>query len=320
MEGVDKKELGRLLYLMLLIRRFEEKAAQMYAMARIGGFCHLYIGQEAVAVGAISALREEDYVVAPYREHGHALTKGCDPKKVMAELFGKATGLCKGKGGSMHLFNAERRFMGGYAIVGGQLPIATGIAYAVNYKKTNEVVLCFLGEGAVNEGAFHESLNVAALWKLPIVYLCENNLYAMGTAVERAMPVTDIYERACSYDMPRQRVDGMDVLTVRYAVEEAVNLAREKKIPSFIEAKTYRFKGHSMSDPARYRSKEELEMMRERDPILIFQGKLLADGTFSAQEIEELDDRAKKEAQAAVDFAEASPDAPFSCLYEDLWV
>jgi pyruvate dehydrogenase E1 component alpha subunit len=305
---------------MMLIRRFEEKAAQMYAMAKIGGFCHLYIGEEAIAVGAVSTLKDNDYVVAPYRDHGHALARGCNPNKVMAELFGKADGLCKGKGGSMHLFDIKRRFMGGYAIVGGQLPIATGIAYAIKYRDRKEVVLCFLGEGAVNEGAFHESLNVAALWKLPIVYLCENNLYAMGTAVERASAVADIYERACSYDMPRQRVDGMDLLTVREEVGKAVKLARQQRMPSFIEASTYRFKGHSMSDPARYRSKEEVEQMKAKDPILIFQEKMLNEGLMKEEEITKLDNKAKKIAQEAVEYAEAAADPESASLYQDVLV
>ncbi len=317
---MEKSELAHLLYQLLLIRRFEEKAAQMYAMARIGGFCHLYIGEEAIAVGAMSVLNDNDYIVTPYRDHGHALARGCDPKKVMAELFGKADGLCKGRGGSMHLFDAQRRFMGGYAIVGGQLPIATGIAYAIKYRDNKEVALCFLGEGAVNEGAFHESLNVAALWRLPVVYLCENNLYAMGTAVERASAVTDIFARACSYDMPRRRVDGMDVLAVREEVGKAVELARQERIPSFLEARTYRFKGHSMSDPARYRTKEEVDQMKAKDPILLFQDKLLKDGVMTEAEFAQLDDRAKKAAQEAVEHAEASPDPELASLYQDVLV
>ena len=251
----------------------------MFTLGHIGGFCHLYIGQEAVCVGAISCLREDDYVLSAYRDHGHCIIKGSSPKKVMAELFGKSTGLCKGKGGSMHLFDAEKNFLGGFAIVGGHLPIATGAAFAIKYQKKDQVVLCFFGEGAVNIGAFHESLNIAATWKLPVIYLCENNRYGMGTPIERATSLYDICQKACAYSMERDHIDGMDVLAVRESVEKAIQRAREHSIPTLIEARTYRFRGHSMLDPAHYRTKEELEEQLKRDPIGTFKEKLLKDST-----------------------------------------
>ncbi|MGQ9629218.1 MAG: pyruvate dehydrogenase (acetyl-transferring) E1 component subunit alpha [bacterium] len=316
---MKKDELLDLYYKMLLIRRFEEKAGEMYAMGKIGGFCHLYIGEEAIAVGAISALREDDYVIAAYREHGHCIMKGTDPKRVMAELFGKSTGTSKGKGGSMHMFDIEHKFMGGHAIVGGHLPVAAGMGYAINYMGTDQVVLCFFGEGSVNIGAFHESLNLAALWKLPVVFICENNRYGMGTPVERASALYDIYQRACSYDMPRYLVDGMDVLDVRKNVDRAVKMAREDKMPSLLEARTYRFRGHSMSDPAHYRTKEELEEQKKRDPILLFKSKLLEDGVLDEERDKELDGRARAVAQEAADFAERSPEPSLESLTEDVY-
>ena len=255
---------------MLLIRRFEEKAAEMYALGKIGGFLHLYIGQEAVAVGAISTLRPDDYAIAGYREHGHVLAKGADPRRVMAELFGRRDGVSKGKGGSMHMFDRNVNFLGGHAIVGGYLPLATGVGFAIRYEERDRVILCFFGDGSVPQGEFHESLNLASLWKLPVVFICENNRYAMGTAIQRALAQTDISKFAQAYAMPGEACDGMDVLAVRECVGRAVARAREAKTPTLVEARTYRFRGHSMRDPAAavYRTKDEVEEEKRRDPII----------------------------------------------------
>src|SRR5579872_6015179 len=265
---------------MLLIRRFEERCAEAYALGKIGGFCHLYIGQEAVGVGAISALREDDYIITSYRDHGQALARGVSPRAVMAELFGKATGCSHGKGGSMHLFSREHHFLGGHGIVGGNIPIATGVAFAIKYRGGDQVCLCFFGEAAVNNGAFHEALNMAGLWKLPVIYLIENNRYGMGTALERASAINDIVERARAYDMPRAVVDGQDVLAVRHVVAEAVQRARVEQIPTLVEARTYRFMGHSMSDAVSgtYRTKAELDQYRKRDPITVLKDYMEAHG------------------------------------------
>src|SRR3989440_3685612 len=263
----DRETLLELFRQMLLIRRFEEKCAQVYSLGKIGGFCHLYIGQEAVGVGAISALREEDYVVTSYREHGQAIAKGISPEAVMAELYGKATGCSKGKGGSMHLFDASVNFMGGHAIVGGQIPLATGLAFASKYRETDQVTVCFFGEAAVNQGAFHESLNLAQLWKLPCIYICENNKYGMGTSLERAMSMNNVATKACAYELASEFVDGMDVLAMRQVTQRAVKRAREQSLPTLIEARTYRYMGHSMSDPGKYRTRAEIEKYQERDPI-----------------------------------------------------
>ena len=316
---LEKKEHVDLYFQMLVIRRMEEKAAEMYSVGKVGGFLHLYIGQEAVAVGAISVLRPDDYVIASYRDHGHAIAKGCDPKAVMAELFGKPSGVSKGKGGSMHMFDAKRNFMGGHAIVGGHLPLAVGIGYAIRYRKGDQVVLCFFGEGATNIGAFHESLNVAALWKLPVVFICENNRYGMGTPLSRASAARTIAEKACAYEMPYEQVDGMDMMAMRDHVEEAVKRAREQQTPSLLEVLTYRFRGHSMSDPARYRTRQEVEEYRERDPIVLYRKKLETEGILDSNEIQELDAKAKKIAQEAVEFAENTPDPPLENLYEDVY-
>ncbi len=313
-------DLKKLFYQMILIRRFEEKVAEMFTLGHIGGFCHLYIGQEAVCVGAISCLREDDYVLSAYRDHGHCIIKGSSPKKVMAELFGKATGLCKGKGGSMHLFDAEKNFLGGFAIVGGHLPIATGAAFAIKYQKKDQVVLCFFGEGAVNIGAFHESLNIAATWKLPVIYLCENNRYGMGTPIERATSLYDICQKACAYSMERDHIDGMDVLSVRESVEKAIQRAREHSIPTLIEARTYRFRGHSMLDPAHYRTKEELEEQVKRDPIGTFKEKLLKEDTLTDNAVRSMEEDVKREIDEAVDFAMKSPAPSTDTILEDLYI
>jgi pyruvate dehydrogenase E1 component alpha subunit len=305
---------------MLLIRRFEEKAAEAYALGKIGGFCHLYIGQEAVAVGSLSALREDDYAISSYREHGQALVRGVPPGAVMAELFGKATGCSKGKGGSMHLFDARRRFMGGHGIVGGHIPLAAGIAFAVKYQGGDQVCVCFFGEAAVNIGAFHEALNMASVWKLPVIFLCENNRYGMGTAFERVAAVTDVVEHACSYDMAAEAVDGMNVLTVYDATRRAVERARKGGHPTLLEVRTYRYMGHSMSDPLHgvYRTKDEVEEQKKKDPITQLAEKLKEDKVFDQAALDALDSGVHAEVDAAVKFADESPDPDPAELYTDV--
>ena len=304
---------------MLLIRRFEEKCAESYSLGKIGGFCHLYIGQEAVAVGAISALRPDDYVLTSYREHGQAIAKGMTPDAVMAELYGKSTGCSRGKGGSMHLFAAKINFLGGHAIVGGQIPLATGVAFASKYKESGQVALCFFGEAAVNQGAFHESLNMAQLWKLPCIYICENNKYGMGTSLERAMSLQNIAEKACAYELASEFVDGMDVLAMRHATERAVKRAREKSAPTLIEAQTYRFMGHSMSDPGKYRTRAEIERYQERDPIKLFTATLIENDILTDKRIEEFEAEIKEEVEHAARFAEESPEPDPKELYTDVY-
>jgi len=307
---------------MLEIRRFEERAAEAYATARIGGFCHLYIGQEAVAVGSIAALRPDDYVISSYREHGQALARGMSMESVMAELYGRATGCSRGKGGSMHLFDSSLNFLGGHGIVAGQIPLATGIAFAVRYRGGDQAVLCFFGEAAVNNGAFHEAMNMAALWKLPLIFLCENNRYGMGTALERASAIVDIVERACSYDMAAEVVDGMDVLAVKAAVDRAVARARSRAHPTFLEVRTYRFMGHSMSDPLHgvYRTKEEVEEHRLRDPIAALAEQLRNTGIVDEAALEEIDADVKAAVDAAAQFAEESPEPALDQLFTDVYV
>jgi len=311
----------KLLYQMLFIRRFEEKAAEMYALGKIGGFLHLYIGQEAVAVGAISVLRPDDYVIATYREHGHAIAKGSDPKRLMAELFGKATGVSRGKGGSMHLFDKSRNFLGGHAIVGGPLPIAAGVGFAINYRGGDQVILSFFGDGTVPQGEFHESLNLSALWKLPVVWICENNRYAMGTAIDRILARTEIWRFGEPYGISGEAVDGMDVLAVRESVARAVARARTEKRPTLIEARTYRFRGHSMRDPsaAVYRTKEEVEREKQRDPIVLLREHLMSEERLSEMEWKTLAEEVEQKVQEAVDFAESSPEPPAEWLLEDVY-
>jgi pyruvate dehydrogenase E1 component alpha subunit len=291
----------------------------MYTRARIGGYTHLNIGEEATVVGSAAALEPTDYLFNTYREHGHVLARGTDPGRVMAELFGKATGVARGRGGSMHLFDLERRFLGGYAIVGGHLPLAVGVGLAIDYRGTSEVVMCAFGEGATNIGAFHESLNMAKLWRLPIVFLCMNNQYAMGAAVHHDSAVTEMYRKACAYDMRAARVDGMDVLAVREVCREAVRVAREQREPSLIEAVTYRFRGHSMADPARYRTQEELQSWMARDPVLTFRRRLEEAGLITAEDVQAIADRVEREVNAAIEFAERSPDPDPSELYQDVY-
>src|SRR5712675_894584 len=298
----DRETLMKIFHQMLLIRRFEEKCAESYSLGKIGGFCHLYIGQEAVGVGAISALRPDDYVLTSYREHGQAIAKGISPEAIMAELFGKEGGCSRGKGGSMHLFDAEVNFLGGHAIVGGQIPLATGVAFASKYKETDQVTLCFFGEAAVNQGAFHESLNMAQLWKLPCIYICENNMYGMGTSLQRAMSSQNVASKARAYELASESVDGMDVLKMREATQRAIKRAREESLPTLLEARTYRYMGHSMSDPGNYRTRAEIEKYQERDPIKVFTQSLKETGVLDDKSLKEIEDRVHVEVEHAAKF------------------
>jgi pyruvate dehydrogenase E1 component alpha subunit len=304
---------------MLLIRRFEEKAGQMYGLRKIGGFCHLYIGQEAVAVGSVAALDlSRDYVLTAYRDHGHALACGMEPKVLMAELYGKASGCSRGKGGSMHLFKTDSNMFGGNGIVGAHIPVATGVALKLKYRKEDGVVLCFFGDGAIHQGSFHESLNLAKIWRLPIVYICENNQYGMGTDFRRVSSVTDLSLLGSSYDIPGKQVDGMDAVAVYEAVQAAVGRARSEKEPSFLEAVTYRYRGHSMSDPATYRTKQELEEYKRQDPILILKVRLTEAGQLGEEEFQALDGECQAAVDEAVRFAEEAPEPSPEALYEDV--
>jgi pyruvate dehydrogenase E1 component alpha subunit len=315
----DRETLLKVYREMLLIRRFEEKTAEMYQAARIGGFCHLNIGEEATIVGTISALRKEDYVYSNYREHGHAIAKGVDPGAIMAELFGKETGTSKGRGGSMHLFDREHRFFGGYAIVGEALPLACGTGYAIRYQDKDEVVMSIFGDGATNIGAFHESLNVAKLWQLPVVFVCINNQYGMGTAVSRASAVTEIWKKALAYDMTGERVDGMDVLAVREVTERLVEQARSRHQPSLLECVTYRYKGHSMSDPDTYRGKDEIKEWQQRDAILLLGEHLQKQKILSDKDIERIDEEVMSQVDDTVRFAEESPEPDIKDLFRDIY-
>jgi pyruvate dehydrogenase E1 component alpha subunit len=321
LDGLSRKELHKLLYWMLLGRRFEEKAAEAYALGKIGGFCHLYIGQEAVATGALSVLRDDDYVISAYREHVQALLKGIPSREVMAELYGRADGCSKGKGGSMHMYSAEKRFLGGWGIVGGQIPLATGVGFAIKYREEDGVCICFMGEAAVNQGAFHESLNMAALWKLPVIFVVENNRFGMGTAWERASALYDISQKATAYDMPAAVADGMDVFDMREKVGQAVARARKDGTPTLVEARCYRFMGHSMSDPVHgvYRTKDEVEEAKKKDPIRIFIDQLQEHDLVSDDELNEMDRRVHEEVDAAAEFAENSPEPDAEELYNDVY-
>jgi pyruvate dehydrogenase E1 component alpha subunit len=321
LSGLSKEELHGLLYQMLLGRRFEEKSAEAYALGKIGGFCHLYIGQEAVAVGAISVLEPEDYVITAYREHVQALVKGMTSREVMAELYGRIDGCSKGKGGSMHLYSAEKNFLGGWGIVGGQIPLGLGVGWAIKYRGERRVCLCFMGEAAVNQGAFHESLNMAALWKLPVVFIVENNRFGMGTAWERVSSLYDISQKAAAYAMPAAVADGMDVMDMREVVQEAVDRAREESIPTLVEARCHRFMGHSMSDPVHgvYRTKEEVEEAKAKDPIRIFIDQLKDADLLADDELNEMDERVHAEVDDSAEFADASPDPEPAELYRDVY-
>ncbi len=306
---------------MLLIRRFEEKAGQLYGMGLIAGFCHLYIGQEAVVVGMHAASESQDSVITSYRDHGHMLVCGMDPKGVMAELTGRAGGYSKGKGGSMHMFSREKRFYGGHGIVGAQVPLGTGLAFAHKYTKDGGVCHAYLGDGAVNQGQVYESFNMASLWKLPVVYVIENNKYAMGTSVERAAAGTELFRRGAAYNIPGEAVDGMNVLAVREAASRALAHARGGDGPYILEMKTYRYRGHSMSDPAKYRTKEEVSRMREQhDPIDTLKAKLLADGVLDEAALKEIDREVKAVVAEAADFSQTSPEPDPSELWTDVLI
>jgi pyruvate dehydrogenase E1 component alpha subunit len=309
-----------LLARMALIRRFEEEAGRQYQRAKAGGFLHLGIGEEATIVGTTSVMREEDYLIGTYRTHGHAIARGTDPKRVMAELFGRVDGTSGGRGGSMHIFDAERRFMGGYGIVGGNLPIAAGLALSADFKGEDAVTVCMFGDGASNAGNFGETMNLAALWSLPILFLVENNLYGMGTAVERHSAQTDLSKKAEGYGVPGRRIDGMDVLAVRDSVAEGVRLAREERRPTLIEAFTYRYRGHSAADPEVYREREEVDEWRQKDPIESFARRCIEAGVLGERELQEVRDKAEQTVLAAVEFAEVSEEPPLDTLYESLYV
>ncbi|MFN0178874.1 MAG: pyruvate dehydrogenase (acetyl-transferring) E1 component subunit alpha [Gemmatimonadales bacterium] len=306
---------------MLLIRRFEEKAGEAYSLGKIGGFCHLYIGQEAIAVGVMAALRPDDHVVSAYREHGHALARGITSRAAMAELYGKATGCSGGKGGSMHLFDAAAGFLGGHGIVGSHIPLAAGVAFAHKYRGGDQLAVCFFGEAAANIGAFHETLNMASLWDLPAVFIVENNGYGMGTSVARAAAVTDLAVRGNAYGMPAEQVDGQNVLTVREAMDRAVSRARTESKPTLLEIKTYRYVGHSMSDAAHgtYRTKDEVEEYRRRDPIVLLGDLMRAGGYWDDAQHEALGAEVMAEVEDAIRFAEESPDPEPAALFRDVY-
>ena len=315
----DKKTLRAMLYQMVLGRRFEEKCAEVYRMGKIGGFCHLYIGQEAIAVGSMMALDSKDTVITAYRDHVQAMVKGMSPESVMAELYGKEGGCVKGKGGSMHMFSKELGFYGGHGIVGGQIGVGTGMAYAAKYQNTGQVTLCFFGEAAVNQGIFHESLNMAQLWKLPIVYICENNQYGMGTSQERAMSTRNIAKKAEAFEMANEFVDGMDVMAVREASQRAIERARKKSEPTLLEIRAYRFMGHSMSDPGNYRTREEIVKYQERDPIVLFKDSLKQAGVLTDKDFEKIEQEAMDATEKAIKFADESPYPNESELLTDVY-
>jgi len=306
--------------LMLLIRRFEEKALMMYGLQKIRGFCHVYIGQEAIAAGLEAAIRPEDAIVTAYRQHGIAIGRGISPNAAMAELFGKATGCVKGKGGSMHFFSSKHRYFGGNGIVGAQIPIGTGIAFAEKYRGTDNLCVTMFGDGAARQGALHESFNMAMTWKLPVLYICENNHYAMGTSVERTSNITDIHRLGDGYGMPNEAVDGMSPETVYEAVVKAVKHIRSGKGPYFLEIKTYRYKGHSVSDPAKYRTKEEVEEYKNMDPVKVTERTILDNKIGTEEEIKAIKDKVKQVVEASVKFAEESPLPDPSELYTDNYV
>lgn len=316
---LEPRELLAIYRDMVRIREFEEACPKLYSQGKMGGFLHLYSGQEAVGVGVAHAMHHEDYMIAAYREHGLILAKGTPPDVVMAELFGKATGVSKGKGGSMHMFDAERRFMGGYGIVGGHLPLAVGIAFAISYRESDEVVVCLFGDGATNQGVFHEAMNMAALYQVPVVFVCENNGYGIGTSVARASAVEQLYKKSCAYETPGVKVDGMDVLAVYETVRQAVQRAREGGGPTYIEAITYRFRGHSISDPGTYRSEQEKKIWLERDPIPNFAERLVAEGHAGREQIERIDAEEKALIEEAIRFADESPEPAAEELWTDVY-
>jgi len=320
MQPAEQRDEVEMLWLMLLIRRFEERASQQYQAQKIGGFCHLYIGQEAVVTGAIAATRFDDYIITAYRDHAHALARGTSANACMAELFGKDTGCSRGLGGSMHFFDKEHHMYGGHAIVGAHVPLACGLAFACKYRNEDRVTLCFFGDGAINQGAFHEALNLAALFKLPVIFICENNLFAMGTSVERSTSLKQIVDRAEGYDIPGCVVDGMNFRHVRDTLSEVVESIRKDPHPAFVEVRTYRYRGHSMSDPASYRTKEQLEKYRLDDPITRLRAQLTREGKLTNEKFDELDKEAKRIALESVKFAEQSDEPPLEKLYDYTYV
>lgn len=305
---------------MQLMRKFEEKSAQLYGQQKIKGFCHLYIGQEAIVAGTYSVIRKDDRVITAYRDHAHALAAGISANEVMAELYGKATGCSGGKGGSMHMFSKEHNFFGGHGIVGGQIPLGAGLAFADQYRGGDQVTVCYMGDGALRQGALHETFNMAMLWKLPVIFVCENNFYAMGTSLERTSNVLDIYKLGLAYDMPSKWVDGMTCEEVHKAMDEAVERARKGEGPTFLEIRTYRYRGHSMSDPAKYRTKEEVEEYRSQDPIEKVRATILSKKYLTEAQMEEIDNRIKTIVNESVDFAENSPWPAESELFTDVYV
>ena len=315
----DKKLLREMLYQMVLGRIFEEKCAEVYRMGMIGGFCHLYIGQEAIAVGSMMALRSDDMVITAYRDHVQAMVKGMTPESVMAELYGKSGGCVKGKGGSMHMFSKEHQFYGGHGIVGGQIGVGTGMAYAAKYKGTDQVTLCFFGEAAVNQGMFHESLNMAQLWKLPCIYICENNQYGMGTSQARAMSISSIADKGNAYGIANEFVDGMDVMAVREATLRAIERGRKDGSPTLLEIRAYRFMGHLMSDPGNYRTRDEIAKYQERDPIVLFKDSLKESKVLGDKDFEKIEQEAIETVDKAVKFAEESPMPNESELFTDVY-
>ncbi len=317
---MDKATLLEWYRQMVLIRRFEQKSAELYQLGKIGGFLHLYIGQEAIAVGSIAARQAGDHVITAYRDHGHALAVGSDTGAIMAEMLGKSTGVSKGKGGSMHLADVGRNFWGGHAVVGAHLSLATGLALSEQYRGTDNAVLCYFGDGATNIGYFHESLNLAGVWDLPVLWICENNQYGMGTAVDRASAVSSIIQKATAYGMEGKQVDGMNVFKVHEAVSEALQAIREGQGPQFLEMLTYRYEGHSMGDPLRYRSKDEVEKWREDDAIGILERHILENKVAGKDKLDALDKAVDQEIEAAVQFAEESPLPAAAELFTDIYV
>lgn len=316
---LEPRELLAMYRDMVRIRTFEEACPKLYSQGKMGGFLHLYSGQEAVAVGVAHAIRREDYMIGAYREHGLILAKGAHPNAVMAELYGRATGVSRGKGGSMHMFDGDLRFMGGWGIVGGHIPLAVGLGYSILYREGDEVVVCFFGDGATNQGVFHEAMNMAALYRVPVIFVCENNQYGIGTSVARASAVEELYKKSCAYETPGKKVDGMDVPAVYEAVRQAVQRAREGGGPTYIEAITYRFRGHSISDPGTYRSEQERKIWQERDPIPNFASRLIREGIATGEQIEAIEREERALIDGAIRFAEESPDPDPQQLWSDVY-
>jgi len=320
MQAYSKEQVERWYYQMLLMRRFEERSAILYSQQKIRGFCHLYIGQEAVGAGIESAIRPDDYVITAYRDHGNALCRGVTARACMAELYGKATGCTKGKGGSMHMFSKEKNFVGGHGIVGAQIPLGAGLAFASKFLKQDRVSVCLFGDGAARQGSLHETFNLAMLWQLPVIFICENNNYAMGTSVERSSNVTDIYTLGEAYDMTSKPVNGMSVIDVHEAMLDAAEFCRSGKGPMFLEMKTYRYKGHSMSDPQKYRTREELAQYQEQDPIANLGHYAMERNLLTQAEIDDYEEKIKAEVEDSVKFAEESPFPDPSELYSDVYL